>query len=121
MGLMIKFAAAPGEITMLTEILRERHPILVLRQVAKPVQIAIDAGRRRTKPHHDRSTRRAAERSSAMGLLEEDSLASQFVDVGSLCLWMSAEATNPIVQIVDSDEQDVRPVDRVGGIGPLVR
>ena len=43
-----------------------------------------------------------------MGLLEEDSLASQLVDVGSLRLWMSAEATDPVVQIVDGDEQDVR-------------
>jgi len=56
-----------------------------------------------------------------MGLLEEDSLASQFVDVGCLCLGMSSKTTNPVVQIVDSDEQDVRPVVRVGGIDSLNR
>jgi hypothetical protein len=56
-----------------------------------------------------------------MGLLEEDSFASQFVDVGCLRLGMSSKTTNPVVQIVDSDEQDVRPVVRVGGIGPLDR
>ena len=43
--LMIKFAAAPGEVAMLTEVLWQRHPVLVLRHVAKPVQIAIDARR----------------------------------------------------------------------------
>ncbi len=44
-SLMVKFAAAPCDVAMLAEILRERHPILVLRHVAKPVQIAVDTGR----------------------------------------------------------------------------
>ena len=56
-----------------------------------------------------------------MSLLEEDSLASQLVDVGSLRLGMSSEATNPVVQVIDGDEQNVRPVDRGVGTGPLVR
>ncbi len=56
-----------------------------------------------------------------MGLLEENPLAGKLVDVGSLRLSVPTETTNPVVQIVDGDEQDVRPVDRVGGRGPLVR
>ena len=51
-----------------------------------------------------------------MGLLEEDSLASQFVDVWCPGLGMSSKTTDPVVQIVDGNEQDVRPVDRVGGV-----
>ena len=43
-----------------------------------------------------------------MGLLEEDALAGQLVDVWSLRLGMSSKTTNPVVQIVDGDEQDVR-------------
>ena len=43
--LVIKLAAAPGDITMPAEILRERYPILVRRYVTKPVQIAVDTGR----------------------------------------------------------------------------
>jgi hypothetical protein len=34
---------------------------------------------------------------------------------------MSAKAANPVVQIVDGDEQDVGLVDRTVGIGPFVR
>ena len=45
MRLVIKFAATPSDVAMPAEILRERHPILVLRHVAKPVQIAVDTGR----------------------------------------------------------------------------
>ena len=41
--LMVKFAATPGDIAMLAEVLRERHPVLVLGHVAKPVQIAVDS------------------------------------------------------------------------------
>ena len=44
-----------------------------------------------------------------MGLLEENPIASKFVDVRSLCLGMSAEAADPVVQVVDSDEQNVWP------------
>ena len=56
MCLMIKLASTPREITMLTEILRKGHPVLVLRHVTKPVQIAIDAGRRWPQPCHDCGT-----------------------------------------------------------------
>jgi len=54
-----------------------------------------------------------------MGLLEEDPLARKLVDVGSFRLRMSAETANPVVQIVNRDEQDVRLVDRDVGIGLL--
>ena len=55
-----------------------------------------------------------------MSLLEEDSLLREPVDVRSLRLWMPTEAANPVVQIVNGNEQNVGPVDRVGGVGPLV-
>ena len=56
-----------------------------------------------------------------MSLLEQNSLLSKLIDIGSLCLRMSAEAANPIIQIVDGDEQNVGLVDRTVGIGPFVR
>ena len=54
-----------------------------------------------------------------MSLLEEDSLFCKLVDIGSLRLRMSAETANPVVQIVNRDKQDVRPVDRDVGIDLL--
>ncbi len=50
-----------------------------------------------------------------MGLFEEDSLAGKLVDIGSLRLGMSSEATNPVVQVIDGDEQNVR-LFRGGGV-----
>ncbi len=43
--LVIKLAATPGEVSMLTKVLRNGDPVLQLRHVAKPVQIAVDTGR----------------------------------------------------------------------------
>lgn len=56
-----------------------------------------------------------------MGLLEEDSLGRQLVNIGSFRLWMSSKTPHPVIQIVDGDEQNVRPIDRIAGIGPFVR
>lgn len=109
MRLVIKFAAAPGEITMLTEVLREGHPILILWHVTKPVQVTVNTGCRWTKPHHNRGPRWATQRRGAISLLEEDSFASQFVDVWCLRLGMSSKTTNPVVEIVNSDEQHIWP------------
>ena len=41
-----------------------------------------------------------------MGVRKKSALRSQFIDIGSLCIWMSAEAANPIVLIIDRDEKD---------------
>ena len=56
-----------------------------------------------------------------MGLLEKDALLCQLVDVWCLRLGMSSKTTNPVVQIVDGDEQDVGRVRRVGCIDALFR
>ena len=40
--LMVKFASTPSDVALLTKVLRECYPILVLRHVTKPVQIAVD-------------------------------------------------------------------------------
>lgn len=49
-----------------------------------------------------------------MGLLKEDSLFCQLVDVWRLCLGMSPKTTDPVVQIIDGNEQDVWPLGCVG-------
>ena len=44
-----------------------------------------------------------------MGLLEKDALLCERINVRRLRLGMPTKAANPVVQIVDGDEQDVRP------------
>lgn len=50
-----------------------------------------------------------------MGLIEEHALLRKSIDIGSLCLRMSSKTSDPVIQIVDSNEQDVRSIGRVSG------
>ena len=51
-----------------------------------------------------------------MGLIEEYALLRKSIDIGSLCLRMSSKTSDPVIQIVDSNEQDVRSIRRVSGM-----
>ena len=50
-----------------------------------------------------------------MGVGEQHAAGRQPIDIRCLRLRMSAEATNPIVEIIDGDEQHVGPLRIVGG------
>jgi hypothetical protein len=50
-----------------------------------------------------------------VGVRKKSALRSQFIDIGSLCIWMSAKAANPIVLIIDRDEKDVGLLSGEGG------
>ena len=56
-----------------------------------------------------------------MGLFKEYAFLRKLVDIWCLRLGMSPETTDPVIQVVDGDEQNVGPVDRVGGSGALLR
>ena len=47
-----------------------------------------------------------------MGILEKSSLASQSIDVRSFDQRMAPQATNPVILIIDGNEQDIRFVRR---------
>ena len=42
-----------------------------------------------------------------MGLFEEHAPRCKPIDIGSFCLWMSTETTDPVVQIVDGKKQNI--------------
>ena len=48
-----------------------------------------------------------------MSLLEKDALLCERINVRCLRLGMPTKAANPVVQVVDGDEQDVRPIYRI--------
>jgi hypothetical protein len=50
-----------------------------------------------------------------MGVRKKSALRSQLIDIRSLCIWMSAEAANPIVLIIDRDKKDVGLLSGEGG------
>jgi hypothetical protein len=44
-----------------------------------------------------------------MRITEKDSPRSQTVNIGSLRLWMTTKATDPIIQVVDGNKQNIWP------------
>ena len=51
-----------------------------------------------------------------MSLLEKDAFLCKSIDIGSLCLRVSSETTDPVIQIVNGNEQDVRTIERIVGM-----
>ena len=51
-----------------------------------------------------------------MSLLEKDAFLSKSIDIGSLCLRVASKTTDPVIQIVNSNEQDVRTIERIIGM-----
>lgn len=45
-----------------------------------------------------------------MGVGEQYSACGQPVDIRGQCLWMSLQATNPVIQIIDGNEKHMRLV-----------
>ena len=56
-----------------------------------------------------------------MGVGEKCAPGGEAIDVGGLSLGMTAEATDPVIEIVDGDEQDVRRLRRCGIGGKVGR
>ena len=50
-----------------------------------------------------------------MGLIEEHAFLCKSIDIGSLCLRVSSKTSDPVIQIVNGNEQDVRSIGRVSG------
>ena len=44
-----------------------------------------------------------------MGIIKKHTTGSQSVDIRSLSLGVSTQATNPIIEIIDGDEQNIGP------------
>lgn len=51
-----------------------------------------------------------------MGLIKEHAFLCKSIDIGSLCLRVSSETTDPVIQIVNGNEQDVRTIERIVGM-----
>jgi hypothetical protein len=66
-------------------------------------------------PSHDGRARRITRRRRAAGIREKHIACDQAIDVWDFGLWMSAETFNPIIEVIDGDEQHVGFSVRFGG------
>ncbi len=81
----------------------------VTREVSETMELGhIDTGGRRAEPRHQACPGRITERRLAMGVRKSCSSGGQLVDVWGLCHWMPSQVTDPVVLIVNGDEQYVR-------------
>ena len=105
---MINLPRRERAIAVRLEMIRQRDAILPLRERAKPRREPVDPGRRRPETEHEARARGIAKRSLAMRVEQHGAARREAVDIGRLRQRMSAESADPIVLIVDGDEDDVR-------------
>jgi len=68
----------------------------------------IDPAGCRVQRSHHAGSRGIAHRRLAMGVGKKHSASCEPIDVRRFRLWMPAEHTNPIVKIVDADQENIR-------------
>ena len=113
-AIVIDLPTVESEVTCLREGLRQRHMLLRLLHFANARSQAIDASARRTQAGEQRTARRIAQRCLTMRASKQSAALGQRINRRRLHLRMPTHAANPIVLIIDGDEEDVGP--RVSGV-----
>ena len=108
-AVVIDLAAGVGEVARLGERLRQRDVILRCLHVADAGRQPVDAGGRGPQAGQQAGAGRIAQRRLAMRVGEQRAALGQPVDVRRPDLRMPAQAADPVVLVVDRDEQDVGP------------
>ena len=104
---MIDFSVTVSLVTIVGEMLGKRKKVLPLRHVPEPGGESVNTGGAWAKTDHQTGARRIAQRRLSVRVSKERSASGQFVDVWRLNEWMASHATDPVVLIVYSEEEDV--------------
>ena len=91
-----------------------QHPHAVGDIVRLPVvPVPVDAGGRWAQPRKQGRTRRVAQSGGRMSVGENDTALGEPFHVGRDGLGMSVQRTDPVVHVVDGDEQNIGRVNRL--------
>ena len=71
------------------------------------IAVVINAGCRWPHPGHERSTGRVTRRSRTIGVFKTYSPGSESVQIWRDRLRVAVQMTDPVIEVVDCDEQDV--------------
>ena len=107
-GAVVDFSGGCSVVAVLGEMLLERDVVFEFVEVAEPGGEAVDAGGVGSEAEHEGGAGRVAEGRLAVRVGEESAGFGEVVDVGSFGVGVSVEAANPVVLIIDSDEENVR-------------
>ena len=107
-GAVVDFSGGGGVVAVIGEILLERDVVFEFVEVSEPGGEAVDAGRVGSEAEHEGGAGRVAEGRLAVRVGEESAGFCKGVDVRRFGVGVSVEAADPVVLIIDSDEEDVR-------------
>lgn len=110
------FAADEGAVAGVVEELRPGAEGAEFFQVAERGTEAVDAGAGGTEAEEETGAAGIAERCLAVGVGEGGPLAGELIDVGRFGEGMTAERTDPVVEVIDADDEDVGTRGGIGGI-----
>ena len=105
---VIDFAGAVGGVSVALEVLRQRLEILEGIDFPEPRSQSVDPRVRRTATEHQARAGRIAEGSLSMGVVERGAPRGQPVHVRRHHLGMTVQRADPVIEVVDRDEEDVR-------------
>ena len=103
---MEDLAAALRGVAVRLQVLHQGHGVGQL--LAKPLAVAVDAGLRRQDARQQTDPGGVAERRRRVGPGERHAAARQAIDVRRARLRVAGQVADPVVQVVDGDEENVR-------------
>lgn len=106
-GIVINFSCGEGLVSIGSEVLGQRDVIFQSSDIPRWSLIVINTAVRGSQAIHDAGAGRVAYRSLAMGIGEKHTAFCQTIDIRGFGLRMTVEASDPIVEVIDSDKQDV--------------
>ena len=92
---------------MLSKVLRKRDAAAEFFDVTEPRAEAVDTGGRGPQAEHEACAGGIAQRRLRMGVRESGSPRRQTADMRGMHLRMAAERFDPVVEVIDCDEEDV--------------
>ena len=96
-----------GAIAVRRKVLRQRRDSFEIGRLGEGRTEKIDAGRMGISSGQETRTRGITDGGLTMGVGKQSAPSSESIDVRCECLRMSAQASDPIVEVVDGDEKNV--------------
>ena len=104
---VINFSGGGRAVTIIRKMLREGDAVFPLGQGAKPRSEAVDAGGGGAQAEQETRARRIADRGLAVGVQKRRPAGREAIKMGRLGHGVAAEVPDPVVLVVDGDEEDV--------------
>lgn len=104
---VVDFACRVGGVAVLLQVLGKGGEVCEFGKVTEPGGESVDAGGVGAQAHHEAGTGGIAERGLAVGIGEQSAAGGELVDVGGEGVRVTAKAANPVVLVIDGDEDDV--------------